>query len=109
MAYSAGMAGVLISLAVLAFWLYSLFDVITTPEEETRNLPKVLWVLVIVLVPIIGSVFWLMLGRPQGPRAPRMRSPRLGGEPQAPAQPPKGPDDDPDFLKDLERRMRGED
>lgn len=108
MAYSAGMAGVLFSLAVLAFWIYSLFDVITTPDEESRNLPKVLWVLVVVLVPVVGGLFWMLLGRPQAAgSAPRPRPRRRPQHP--PAVPPKGPDDDPDFLKDLERRMREED
>ncbi|MEV0583000.1 PLDc N-terminal domain-containing protein [Nonomuraea sp. NPDC050310] len=105
------MAGVLVSLAVLALWIYSLFDVITTPDEEIRNLPKVLWVLVIVLLPLIGSLFWFLLGRPLGPQSatPRLR-PQQPQQRQQPAPPPpKGPDDDPDFLKDLERRMRGDD
>ncbi|WP_084956056.1 PLDc N-terminal domain-containing protein [Thermoactinospora rubra] len=101
------MAGVLISLAVLAFWLYSLFDVITSPEEETRNLPKVLWVLIVVVLPVAGSVLWFLLGRPRvAPGPPRAMRPR----PETPsAPPPKGPEDDPEFLKELERRLRGED
>jgi hypothetical protein len=108
MAYSSGMPSVLLGLAVLAFWLYTLFDVITTPDEESRNLPKILWVLVVILVPLAGSVLWLLLGRPQGAKVPggtrpMPRSPRVRA-----AEAPKGPDDDPDFLRDLDRRMRGE-
>ncbi|MEU4541956.1 PLDc N-terminal domain-containing protein [Nonomuraea dietziae] len=99
------MPSVLLGLAVLAFWLYSLFDVITTPEKETRNLPKILWVLVIVLVPLVGSVFWLLLGRPLRSRPLRMP----GRSIMDAAEPPRGPDDDPDFLRDLDRRMRDDD
>ncbi|GAA2378287.1 hypothetical protein GCM10010404_38210 [Nonomuraea africana] len=105
MAYSAGMPSVLLGLAVLAFWLYSLFDVITTPDEEVRNLPKVLWVLVVVLVPLVGSVFWLLLGRPTRSRPLRMPGRSINDL----VEPPRGPDDDPDFLRDLDRRMRDDD
>ncbi|WP_043629682.1 PLD nuclease N-terminal domain-containing protein [Nonomuraea candida] len=95
------MAGVLIGLALLAFWLFSLFDVVTTPEDEVRNVPKPLWILVVVLVPLIGGLVWMARGRPRAPRAPWPVTPGPGM--------PKGPDDDPDFLRDLERRMRGDD
>ncbi|SDG44123.1 Phospholipase_D-nuclease N-terminal [Sinosporangium album] len=98
------MPSVLIGLVLLAFWLYCLFDVITTPDDQVRFLPKILWVLVVVLVPLFGSLFWLLLGRPLGPKVIYRPQPR-GKKAEA----PKGPDDDPEFLKDLDRRMRGED
>ncbi|GGO69948.1 membrane protein [Nonomuraea cavernae] len=107
MAYSSGMAGVLVGLALLAFWLYSLFDVITSPEDEVRNVPKPLWMLIVALIPIAGGLLWLVRGRPQTPRSEWRSSPQAGSAP--PAAPPKGPDDDPEFLRELERRMRGDD
>ncbi|MFF5210276.1 PLDc N-terminal domain-containing protein [Streptosporangium sp. NPDC000396] len=96
----------LVALALLAFWLYCLFDAITTPDEEARNLPKLLWVIIVVLLPLGGGLLWLLLGRPVGPRAPHALSP--GDRPSSPGA-PKGPDDDPDFLRDLDRRLRDED
>ncbi|GAA3124359.1 PLD nuclease N-terminal domain-containing protein [Nonomuraea sp. NPDC049421] len=95
------MAGVVIGLALLAFWLFSLFDVVTTPEDEVRNVPKALWILVVVLIPLLGGLVWMARGRPRAPRAARPVTPGPGA--------PKGPDDDPEFLRDLERRMRGDD
>lgn len=110
MAYSSGMAGVLIGLAIVAFWLYSLFDVITTPEEEVRNVPKTLWVIIVVLIPLLGSVFWLLFGRPSAERdGTGIGHPADQKTAQPPAAPPRGPDDDPEFLRDLERRMRDDD
>ncbi|MGW4421825.1 PLD nuclease N-terminal domain-containing protein [Streptosporangium sp. NPDC004631] len=95
----------LVGLALLAFWLYCLFDAITTPDEEARNLPKLLWVVIVLLMPLAGGVFWLLLGRPNGSPAPRGPLPReRSPRPEA----PKGPDDDPDFLRDLDRRLRDE-
>jgi amino acid transporter len=95
------MAGVLIGLALLAFWLFSLFDVITAPEEEVRNVPKALWILIVVLIPLVGGLVWMVRGRPQVARDPWPVPPGPGT--------PKGPDDDPDFLRDLDKRMRDED
>ncbi|WP_277949998.1 PLD nuclease N-terminal domain-containing protein [Bailinhaonella thermotolerans] len=102
-----------VGLLLLAFWLYCLFDVITTPDEHTRNLPKVLWVIIVVLLVDIGGVLWLLLGRPR--RALAGGSPwgparaETGPTPTTPApQAPRGPDDDPDFLRDLERRLKGD-
>ncbi|GAT68043.1 PLDc N-terminal domain-containing protein [Planomonospora sp. ID91781] len=108
MAYSSGMS-VLLGLALLAFWLYCLFDVITTPDEEVRNLPKILWVLIVVLLALVGGLFWLLLGRPLGPRPPRILLPPEGTPREPRPQAPRGPDDDPDFLRDLDRRLRDED
>ncbi|GHE43294.1 hypothetical protein GCM10017673_51860 [Streptosporangium violaceochromogenes] len=95
----------LVGLALLAFWLYCLFDAITTPDEEARNLPKLLWVVIILLLPLAGGLFWLLLGRPNG--SPAQRGPFPPPRPSRP-EAPKGPDDDPDFLRDLDRRLRDE-
>jgi len=87
---------------VLAVWLYALIDCILTPESEVRNLPKILWV-VIALVPLIGSVCWLVFGRPaQGLRPGSARRPTGRSQPPPPPG-PVGPDDDPEFLRKLRR------
>ncbi|WP_214409936.1 PLDc N-terminal domain-containing protein [Sphaerisporangium fuscum] len=101
------MGSVLLGLALLAFWLYCLFDVITTPEEDVRNLPKLLWVLIVVLLADLGGLLWLLLGRPLGEQAIRRRQMGRAGHPRPSV--PRGPDDDPDFLRDLDRRLRRED
>lgn len=111
MPYAADMP-VVIGLALLAFWLYCLFDVITTPEEHVRNLPKVLWVMIVVLLITVGGLLWMLLGRPLHQQAHTPGAAASGGglpgsagrRPSA----PRGPEDDPEFLRSLERRLRGE-
>ncbi|GAA3059772.1 MULTISPECIES: PLD nuclease N-terminal domain-containing protein [Actinomycetes] len=75
--------------------IYSLIECIQTPRHRVRVLGKSAWLAVIVLVPIIGAGLWLAFGRG------RMAAP--GAAPKRPS----APDDDPNFLRNLEiQRMQ---
>ena len=91
------------ALLSLALTVYCVIDAFQTDEADMRNLPKVAWVLLVVLLPVLGPVGWLLLGRPtrhsvrsrgQGRSADDLRR-------EQDRRRPRGPDDDPDFLKDL--------
>jgi len=56
---------VLLFVAMLVFWIWSLFDCISTNAAMCRNLPKLVWVILIVLFGALGTLAWLLLGRPQ--------------------------------------------
>ncbi|MEV0385234.1 PLDc N-terminal domain-containing protein [Nonomuraea sp. NPDC050643] len=91
-------------LVTLALWLYCLFDVITTPEALCRNLPKLGWLVVVVILPLLGSLLWLVAGRPQ-------RVPGTATQPSAfPEYDRPGrfaatnPDDDEEFLRRCRER-----
>src|SRR5665647_2839130 len=60
----------------LALLVYCLIDCIQSDEGSVRNLPKTMWVLLIIFLPIVGSVAWLAVGRPQGAPARPERWPR---------------------------------
>ena len=47
-----------------ALMVYCLIECIGTPEGSLRNLPKVAWVFIILLFPLVGSIAWLAVGRP---------------------------------------------
>lgn len=90
---------VLVALVVFAT-IYALVDCIQTDSRLVRIIPKPVWLLM-VLIPVVGPLFWLVAGRtdarggrPLGKRG----TPRRGM-----TQPtgPRGPDDDPDFLRKL--------
>jgi hypothetical protein len=58
------LVGVVISLAGFAFWLWMLIHAITNkglPDGE-----KIVWVLVIIFLPLIGSIIYFFIGRPKG-------------------------------------------
>lgn len=99
----------------LALLAYCLIDCIQTDEGDMRNLPKALWVILIIFLPIVGGVAWLVAGRPLS-RAPRRQVPwpstQTAGFPEY-ERPRRqvAPDDDPEFLlslraeRDRERRL----
>lgn len=85
------MPRVLLAVAVLAFTVYCVVDVVQTEEERVRGLPKLVWLVVTLLVPVAGGISWLIAGRPRGILQPPPRRP----------QGPRGPDDDTDFLRGI--------
>lgn len=50
-----------------ALWVYCLLDVIMTDESRIRNLSKGTWVFIVLVTSVVGSVAWLVAGRPEGP------------------------------------------
>lgn len=83
------MTRVLVPLLGFALAVYALVDCLQTPDKRIQYLPKPIWAIVIVLAPILGPIGWLVIGKvraaPGGRRSPG----------------PRGPDDDPDFLRGL--------
>ena len=57
--------GGLVALVLLLFWIWALLDCISTDSALCRNLPKGVWLIVVLLLPDIGSLAWLLLGRPE--------------------------------------------
>lgn len=54
-----------LGLLVLLLWVFCLIDVITDDGSGVRYLPKMVWLLV-VFIPLAGSLVWLVVGRPVG-------------------------------------------
>jgi hypothetical protein len=85
---------VLLLLAGLALTIYAVVDCIQTDDEKVKYLPKIAWVVLVVLVPWVGPLAWLIAGRarsfPSGPWSSKR-----------PITGPRGPEDDPDFLRNL--------
>ena len=92
-------------IVVLGLLVYALIDCIQTDPVVVRNLPKLFWVWLIILLPLVGSVAWLVAGRPEGAQRPRpvpWPSTATAGFPEYERpRPPRGPDDDDAFLSGL--------
>jgi hypothetical protein len=93
-----------VALVFLGLWIFCIVDVITTPNGTTRNLPKLAWVFIVILLAEIGSIAWLVLGKQWGARQPQ--NPVNGRFPEydRPRQVPANPDDDEAFLAGLRAR-----
>lgn len=85
----------------VAFTLYTLVDAAMTESRRARGVPKPVWVVMCVVLPVIGGILWLTVGKGDG------------NEPK----PAVRPDDDPRFgamsadnvdqrIADLEQQLR---
>lgn len=83
-------------LLVLALWIYAFIDCLHTPEKEVRNLPKVAWVIIVLLFGqvLLGPVAWFIAGRPR-------KSAAYGGGGRRTEW--VAPDDNPEFLQSLKK------
>ena len=97
-----------LSLILLAVWIFCIIDVITTDQSQMRNLPKMAWLLIVLLLPDIGSILWLVAGRewqttgqPRGARGAGAAFPEYDRPGRAV---PANPDDDEQFLRNVRER-----
>ena len=88
----------------IALTVYCLIDAIQTDEVVIRNLPKMAWIFLIVLLPD-RRAGRLARRRPADPRhlpgRPRQQQRWEDHRREQERRRPRGPDDDPDFLKDI--------
>lgn len=109
----------LLALIDLGVMVAALYDCITTDGYAMRNLPKVGWILIILLLQGIGGVLWFVVGRPvptphpthPAGRARRQASSGWSEPDDLPTQENRmtrslAPDDDPDFLRSLADQTR---
>ncbi len=41
----------------------ALVDIITRQDGQVKHMPKMVWVLLVIFLPLIGSVLWFLIGR----------------------------------------------
>ncbi|MDR3359455.1 MAG: PLDc N-terminal domain-containing protein [Bifidobacteriaceae bacterium] len=101
----------------LALMIYAIVDCAADDDVERTSVPKILWILIILFLPIAGPIAWLAvakIGKPRRyPPAPGAGPDWSGGYQRRPA--PLAPDDNPEYLrrladeqarKDRERRRK---
>jgi hypothetical protein len=91
------MLRVVVPIVILAVFVYGLVDLIRTDARLTRGISKTAWIFVQILLPVVGATLWFLIGRPRGTDA----APVAYSHPVA-------PDDDPEFLRNLEIRRRNQ-
>ena len=76
------------------FTIFTTVFAISAKPNEVRLLPKWLWVVLCLIVPIIGGLLYITIGRPVSKPGFTARGTRM-----------VAPDDDPDFLRNLRDRL----
>lgn len=80
---------VILPFIIVAAYILGIVDVILTDERRVRALNKPLWIIIILILPILGTVLWFFLGKERKDRSGDRRT--------------VAPDDDPNFLRNLNR------
>jgi hypothetical protein len=95
-------------LIVVGLLIYCLIDIARSDDDERLGAPRVLWALLVLLVPLFGSIAWLAISRLRRPAADGGTASRgPAGRPVVRRrQGPVAPDDDPDFLRKLDQERR---
>ncbi len=91
--------------------VFAVVDAAVADRTRVRGLPRFAWFIVIVFMPLVGALLWFFVGRPRradGGRADQSRR-QAGGNRRRSAPRPSGPDDDPDFLRRLQRDLDKDD
>jgi hypothetical protein len=82
--------------------------VITTPDAQIRNLPKLAWLLIVIVLVDLGSIAWLVAGRnwsgSNGLAHKGNRDSRFPEYDRPGRFVPTNPDDDEEFLRQLRER-----
>ena len=91
------MLRVVVPIVILAVFVYGLVDLIRTDARLTRGISKTAWIFVQILLPVVGALIWFLIGRPRATDT----APVAYSHPVA-------PDDDPEFLRNLEIRHRNQ-
>jgi Phospholipase_D-nuclease N-terminal len=95
-------------LAVVGFalWVYCLVSVISTDDGRIRHLPKVAWLLIVLFFPFVGSVAWLVAGRPTSAPARPSRFERAAPEFPEYDRPGRAAASDPARDEEFLRKVR---
>lgn len=95
----------LLAVVSIGLTIFALADCIQTEDDKVRGLPKWAWIVLIVLIPWVGPLTWMFVGKERGDGAEgggfgRSTGPRRQG--------PTAPDEDPEFLRKLDEDIRRE-
>lgn len=84
----------LFTLLTIGLMVFAVVDIIRRDDSQVRYMPRFVWLLLVVLIPLLGSILWFALGRtyPEGGirlgRPSRRESaPTRTAAPQAPVVP----------------------
>ena len=54
---------IVISVVIFCLVLAALIDIVIRDESQIRHLPKLVWIVLVILLPLIGCIIWFTVGR----------------------------------------------
>ncbi|MFG1868589.1 PLD nuclease N-terminal domain-containing protein [Micromonospora arborensis] len=100
--------GVLLFLVQIVLAVCALISCLSAEEGQIRSLPRIVWVLIILFFPLVGSIAWFVAGR-EPSSGTRKGWPGGTGTTQRQQPRPVAPDDDPEFLRSMQDRAKQQD
>lgn len=98
-----------LSILVIALMIGALIDIIMRDDSQVKRLPKMVWIIIVILLPLIGGILWFALGREYGEsglRIPRMpRAQRSTGPVDVRPAPPVDVRTTEQQIADLDREI----
>lgn len=68
---------VIVSVLLFVMMFGALADIITINESRVKHLPKLVWIIIVILLSLIGPILWFLVGREYSPRSSRVSAPGL--------------------------------
>jgi len=101
----------LVSLLVVTAMVLAIVDIILRDQSQVKHLPKPVWLILVILMPLLGSILWFALGREWPERQAAPRTPQFApwaSAPPAPQAPRREHRSTEQQLADLEREIEEE-
>jgi hypothetical protein len=83
--------------------IFTVVDIALIDPSRVKHLPKFAWIIGVLVLSVIGAALWFLLGRER--LEPRNAGGSFGPRPR---RGPVAPDDDPEFLRKLNREAAQE-
>jgi hypothetical protein len=83
-------AGGIFAVLAVVFWVWALVDCIMTDARICRFLPKIAWIVVVLVFSDLGALLWFLIGRPDATTRRLTRAAASAARPR-----PVAPDDLP--------------
>ncbi len=93
---------------VILLVIFSVVDIAVLERSRVRFLPKLAWIVLVVILPIAGPVIWFIVGRGRPGENNSVSVPGSSSGSSSSRLGRVAPDDDPDFLGRLNRDQEQE-
>lgn len=101
----------LFTILTIALTIGAVIDIVRREDSQVRFLPRLVWLIIVILLPLLGALLWFGLGREYGDAGialPRLRrSPRTAPSTgtTAPPAPPRDTRTTEQQIADLDREI----